>query len=392
VGLFSGNNAGKVAAAFRAEVEPVADEVLAAIAAEVQAYRRPLSGPFGQGVRRGVTEALGRFCDELESGTDPDKARTPYVEVGRGEMRAGRSLEALLAAYRIGARVSWRRLAAAGLRVGLSGEELAGLAEAVFAYIDELSAASADGYAREQSAAAGERERRRDLLAGLLLDRAEPAVLDDAARAAGWAPPTTLTAVLVDARSADALGPRLGPGTLRSVRGGRAFGLVGDADGPGRLVALARAVRGLSAIVGPAVPWRTVADSAGRAALAAPLVAAGTLPAEDPLLTDDHLGALLLRRDEALLTDLARRRLAPLGRFAAPARARLAETLLAWLSLRGARAEIAAALHVHPQTVRYRLGQLREAFGPDLDDPRARFELELVLRAGADCREPAAGG
>ena len=39
------------------------------------------------------------------------------------------------------------------------------------------------------------------------------------------------------------------------------------------------------------------------------------------------------------------------------------------------------ALHVHPQTVRYRLAQLRELFGDELEDPHARFELSLALRA-----------
>jgi DNA-binding PucR family transcriptional regulator len=43
---------------------------------------------------------------------------------------------------------------------------------------------------------------------------------------------------------------------------------------------------------------------------------------------------------------------------------------------------------VHPQTVRYRLARLRERFGADLDDPDARFELELALRAQAP-RQPA---
>jgi len=43
--------------------------------------------------------------------------------------------------------------------------------------------------------------------------------------------------------------------------------------------------------------------------------------------------------------------------------------------------EIAASLHVHPQTVRYRLGRLRECFGSALDDPEARFELMLALRS-----------
>jgi DNA-binding PucR family transcriptional regulator len=40
-------------------------------------------------------------------------------------------------------------------------------------------------------------------------------------------------------------------------------------------------------------------------------------------------------------------------------------------------------LHVHPQTARYRIAKLRELLGDQLDDPDARFELELALRAGA---------
>jgi len=42
---------------------------------------------------------------------------------------------------------------------------------------------------------------------------------------------------------------------------------------------------------------------------------------------------------------------------------------------------VAAELDVHPQTVRYRLRQLRELFGDALEDPEGRFELALALRA-----------
>ena len=42
-----------------------------------------------------------------------------YVALGRGEVRAGRSLDVLLAAYRVGARVAWRRFAAGGVAAGL---------------------------------------------------------------------------------------------------------------------------------------------------------------------------------------------------------------------------------------------------------------------------------
>jgi DNA-binding PucR family transcriptional regulator len=36
---------------------------------------------------------------------------------------------------------------------------------------------------------------------------------------------------------------------------------------------------------------------------------------------------------------------------------------------------------VHPQTARYRLARLRELIGASLDDPDARLEMELAIRA-----------
>jgi DNA-binding PucR family transcriptional regulator len=45
----------------------------------------------------------------------------------------------------------------------------------------------------------------------------------------------------------------------------------------------------------------------------------------------------------------------------------------------GDRAAVAEELHIHPQTVRYRLAQLRERFGDQLDSPRSRARLFLAL-------------
>ena len=73
-------------------------------------------------------------------------------------MRAGRSLESLLGAYRIGARVAWRRFAAAGVRAGLAPDTLYSLAESIFAYIDVLSAESAEGL-RAGAVSGGQRGR-----------------------------------------------------------------------------------------------------------------------------------------------------------------------------------------------------------------------------------------
>jgi DNA-binding PucR family transcriptional regulator len=45
----------------------------------------------------------------------------------------------------------------------------------------------------------------------------------------------------------------------------------------------------------------------------------------------------------------------------------------------GRRDDVAAALFVHPQTVRYRMGQLRELYGDRLEDPRTVRDLTLAL-------------
>jgi DNA-binding PucR family transcriptional regulator len=88
----------------------------------------------------------------------------------------------------------------------------------------------------------------------------------------------------------------------------------------------------------------------------------------------------VLQADAALASEFAEMRLAPLAELRPGVRKRLTATLTAWLDCQGRVDESARALGVHPQTVRYRLNQLREALGGALDDPDARFELALALR------------
>jgi DNA-binding PucR family transcriptional regulator len=111
------------------------------------------------------------------------------------------------------------------------------------------------------------------------------------------------------------------------------------------------------------------------------LAESGLVPAGNGLVAaDDHSVALLLHADRALARDIARTALRPLDGLSRNARTRLEETLAAWLRHRGRTETVAASLHVHPQTVRYRLAKLRELFGDALEDPDRRFELELALR------------
>ena len=95
----------------------------------------------------------------------------------------------------------------------------------------------------------------------------------------------------------------------------------------------------------------------------------------------DHLGLIALHDPDGVLGELRGVRLRALERTSERTRERLALTLLTWLTEQGNRAATARVLGVHEQTVRYRMNQLRELLGDALDDPQARFEMELSLRA-----------
>ena len=384
----------EVADVLRPELPALADEIVAGLSRGVPDYARPLEGPFGEALRTGVEDALGRFTRFVaDAQADPDAGREVYVNLGRGEMRAGRSLDALLAAYRLGARIAWRRLAAAGERAGLSPRTLYTLAEAIFAYIDELSADSIEGYAREQAATAGALQRRRQRLAALLVQEPPPApaTVEGAASNAAWRLPRRLAALVVEAdgdqreggpapaEQADRLALRLGTHALVAHVAPYIVALV---PAPADRRELERAVRDRRAALGPEVGWQESAVSFARAREVLRLAGEGGIDGDDALLVaETHKLSLLLGADRRLARDVAESALAPLAGETELSRERLGSTLDAWLRHRGRTEAVAKALHVHPQTVRYRLARLRELFGARLDDPDGRFELELALRA-----------
>lgn len=371
----------------------VADEMIEAVRT-IPAYARPIEGQFGEGIRAGVQGALAHLLAEIEAG-GPVAQSDVYVTLGRGEMRAGRSLDSLLSAYRVGARVAWRRFAAAGVVAGLEPDTLYLLAESIFAYIDVLSAQSADGHALEQSAAAGEAElRRRHLVALLVRDPpAEPSSVQTAAAGAGWPLPRTLAVLAIDGEKRGRAASRLPRDSIAETIGELTCAVVPDPEGPMRATAIERAIldAGARAGLGTTVPWSAAALSFARARAALELAG----QSHSIVAARANTGALLLRSDPQLAEELATDRLTPLAELSAGSRARLTETLRAWLAEQGRLGPVAARLGIHPQTVRYRLARLRECFGGALDDPDERFWLELALRVHrsepAPRVEPASG-
>jgi hypothetical protein len=380
---------GPVVAAMRAELPAVAAQTVASIVVEVPSYTDAFAGEMGRAITNAVQLALGGFLElaTATGGADPSRPIGPALEgaykLGRGEARSGRPMDALLAAYRVGARVAWRHMSDTAVAAGMTVGSLARFAELVFAYIDQLSASSVAGHTDELDSTGRVRRHHLERLGALLLAGRPAHDVVPAAERAGWPPPRTLTAVLLpEGRARNALAllddrtlqvdddpPGLDPAAGLTVL------LVPDTARP----SLLRALEGCSAVVGPAREWTAVSASYARAlrALRLGLTAEGRAALD----TESRLTDLVLRADEPALADLRAAALAPLDGLSPAVREKLTVTLRSWLLHHGRREQVAAALFVHPQTVRYRLGQLRDLYGDRLDDPQTVLELTIALGA-----------
>ncbi len=379
----------EVAAVIEPHLDRASEEILTSIAREVPEYARPLEGSFGRGIRTGVDEALQQFVALIRA-PDAERAheRELYRALGRGELRQGRTLDSLQAAYRVGARVAWRHVSAAAEAAEVDPRTLSRLAEAIFAYIDRLAADSVEGYAEEMAQREDQRGRRRSELAAMLVQDppAPAAAVRVAAEAARWELPVTAAALAFPLDAADRLRGRLPLDALAGAVDGVGCAIVTDPAGPARERELIRAGRESSAILGPVsapaelpASWRLA-----RAALGARL--GGRLAGEGLLKAEDHLDELLLFEADDVVEAIARRRLGSLASLTPKARERIEETALAYVQHSGNAAAMARTLQVHPQTIRHRLPRLRELLGEQLDGGAARFELEAALRASAGRR------
>jgi hypothetical protein len=327
---------------------------------------------------------------EISTGSQSAEAAALFEELGRIEWREGRSLATLMSAYRAGARAAWRHMSRTALQRGVPAATVALLAEAVFVFIEDLSNASARGYVEEQRASAAERERLRAELAELLMTERSPvSTINATAARAGWPLPASLALVAVDPHHANLheLLARL-DGTCLPVRRPEMTGaIVPDPDGPGRRARLAEALAGLGAVVSSSVRPAELPSMVPTTFVALRLLSERVV-GDDPFFIADRYDVLLVHRDDRLMDLLRQQTLAPLAGLSAGGRARLEETLTAWLTHMGDHRRVAETLHVHPQTVRYRLGRLRQLFGTALDDPAERLRLTLALcwRSG-DVRE-----
>ncbi|MFI1990790.1 PucR family transcriptional regulator [Actinoplanes sp. NPDC020271] len=367
-----------LAAAMRPRL-PTAVRAIAEAVAEANPGSAETAGEkFNRDVRTAVQVALERFVDLAGTGEPalPPPIREVFVALGAAEARENRGPEFLLGALRTAARLLLRA-ASQSLAESrpVTVDEIIDLSDATSAFVDELASACTDGLARQLREQAGEGDRRRRRAADLLLRGGAPAdVAREAVTAIGWPALDRVVPVLLPADQARDARFRFAADGVVAERARDAVLLLRSGPRAER-PALAEALAGRAAVVGPSLPWSEAPEAVRLAERAAELI--GTGP--EPVFVEDHFAALALRGEPGALAALSSRRLSALDGLRPGQREQLLTTLQSWLRHWGSRAAVAAELFVHPQTVSYRLNRLRDLLGPDLDDPTARFELLLVL-------------
>jgi hypothetical protein len=213
---------------------------------------------------------------------------------------------------------------------------------------------------------------------------ADEAELRAAAETAGWRLPRSAAALACGADQVERLTRRLPADALAATLDTVGCLILPDPDGPGRRAEIERAVEKSGsrphAVLGSTVPLDSLGSSWSLARATLRAVEAGAIGTAGLARADDVLSELLLFESAGLAERIARRRLAPFAALTPKARRRMEETALAYVQQHGNAAAMARSLGVHPQTARYRLRGLRELLGDAIDDPDARFEIELALR------------
>ncbi|MFD0684236.1 PucR family transcriptional regulator [Actinomadura fibrosa] len=376
----------RLARLMRPELPSLAGEIVTEIRRAIPEYARPLDGPYGQVLRLSVEHNLAAFVDRVAAvpgarAVTDESAGTARM-LGQYEAHEGRSMDSLQAAYRIGGQVAWRRVMKVAPRHDISSAVMSRLADALFVFMDELAAHSLEGYQEAKARPIPALDERRRRLLRLIVQGAPEAELTEPAEATGWTVPDTATPIAVEP-GARCVWTALDGDVLADLESAAPHLLVPGPFTAERRAMLDAALPGRRAAVGVTLPTAQAADSLRWARQALGLAREGVLDGARVVLCEEHLVTLWLLSDPALVEQITRRRLGVLDGMTPGQQDRLVETLRTWLVTRGTAAEIAERLHIHPQTVRYRMRKIEQTFGDDLDDPDARFGIEVALRAAS---------
>jgi PucR C-terminal helix-turn-helix domain len=370
----------KVLAAIVDRVDPaeVAREMVERFRHEIAGYRRLPDSVLGGQIFEVSRRNVELFFRSLSEGAEPSEAElAAFRESARNRAAEGMPLEDLLHAYRLGGRLGWRAIAAAAEGPVEQQALLAG-AELLMRYVDQVSAAVAQTYLDERQHLVSEEERRlRDLAEALVGDRPLSNSLKEAAGRIGFPLEDSYRAVVQTVPGAPAYthgqvaaALRL-RGVLALTEGDRVAGLAPAGLEPATLV-----TDGALVAVGEPAPLDALGDELDDMRV---LVELGRRSGRVGLLRpDEFVPELLLARSPSVARLATRRALEPIE-----GNADLARTLRTYVESGLDRRRAAAELHVHPNTLDYRLQKIAQLTGLELGRPGDLAIVVLALKQRA---------
>ncbi|TDD86838.1 PucR family transcriptional regulator [Actinomadura darangshiensis] len=364
----------------RRRLPDVAAEAVGEIQAQLPALVRPHDPRYATFLTQAVHEGIGRFVEVLTGGDGHlEELCDFYRDLGVLIAEEGIAQDTWQAGFRVSTGVAINRLTeAVGSLPGVTPTVVAKVAQDVLYYLEQITSATAEGYAGARSAA-DVLHHRRKLLELLISDDPRPGTVRRLAADAGWAVPRTIAAVALSLRAdAAVLRPGVPADALTGLHMPEPCLIIPDPAGPGRRDRLAAELKDWTAAVGPTVPVTQAGRSLRWARRTLELAARGGLDTGRPVHAGDHGMPLVLLHGAEMMDQLTAGLLAPLAGLRR-SREALMETLLRCLQTGFNASEVAAILHMHPQTIRYRMRQLDEAFGPAIREPDRNLEYQAAV-------------
>jgi len=352
--------------------------------------RVPAFTAVGEEFRPLVTAVVGRIVDTIVTSFTEQRPATraelrDLVELCVPRTELGITLEDMLEVFQVSQETLWWELHRTADDGELTdpgiGLELSHLGVHV---ITELSRGVTTAYLEGDRIWLQRQDAERVFLRGLL---SQPVKVEDAMRAAralglavfedwrvGWYAPTTVGSIALPALRRSVSDARMNRGLAGAsaiLEGAVVLALGTDdempAPPPGAVLGIGRRHRGTQGLRESLAEARDAAEAARRRGRT-------TLNSEHSVLDRVFLGTMST-------TDLADQVLADLDALPDGRREMLMETLEQWLDHAGAVTEAARTMSLHPQSLRHRLRRLREVLGDRMDDPEARLQLHVAVKA-----------
>jgi hypothetical protein len=371
-----------VLASLASRIDPaeVARRMVTTFTSEIPGYARmPTSVVGGQilGIAQTNVELFLRLVREGRQPAERDLA--PFRESARNRAEEGLPLEDLLHAYRLGGRLAWRAI------VDVAGPDeqvaLLEVTEVLMGYVDMVSATVAQAYLDERQHVVSEDERRHRMLIDALVnpEREAPDLAALADRAG----------IVVE----DEYRPfaQTMPGEPRHVHSQRAAelrarGILALTEGD-RVAGLAPPTAGDAALARSGCVL-LIGEPAARARLAGMLDDARRLLElavgrghRGVVSLDDLVAERVVLRAPEIGESLSDAVFGPLDAHDGQRGSNLAETLTAYLASGLDRRRTADALHLHPNSVDYRIKKATELTGFDPGRPADLVKIELAVAA-----------